>query len=90
VEEAWTIGVFFLVYVGSSLLTRGLVLESFDNLTSNISKYIVLIILWFRGLLYSLHVGNSVNIHSISVVLGLGILVDAPYLARFVVTLRGK
>jgi len=39
------------------------------------------------GLLYSLRVGNRVITHSISVVLGLGILVDTPYLARFVVTL---
>jgi hypothetical protein len=31
VEEAWLVGVFFLISVGSSLLTRGLVLESFDN-----------------------------------------------------------
>jgi len=38
VEEAQPVGVFFLVSAGSSLLTRGLVLESFDNLTSNTSK----------------------------------------------------
>jgi hypothetical protein len=36
------------------------------------------------GLLYSLHVGNRVIIHSVSVVLGLGILVFIPYLAGLV------
>jgi len=71
--------------VGSSLLPQGLVLESFDNLTSNTSKSIVLIVLWFIGLLYSLCTRNRVIIHSVRVVLGLGILVDTPYLARFVV-----
>jgi len=39
------------------------------------------------GLLYSLRIWNRVIIHSISMVLGLGILVDTHYLARFVVTL---
>jgi len=39
VEEARPIGVFFLVSAGSSLLTRGLVLESFDNSTSNTRKF---------------------------------------------------
>jgi hypothetical protein len=43
-------------------------------------KYVVIIVLWFTSLLYSLRVGNRVIIHSISVVLGLGILVDTPYL----------
>jgi hypothetical protein len=33
------------------------------------------------SLLYSLRVGNRVIIHSISVMLGLGILIDTPYLA---------
>jgi len=36
-------------------------------------------------LLYSLALGNRVIIRSVSVVLGLRILVDTPYLARFVV-----
>jgi len=47
VEKARPIGVFFLVSVGSSLLTRGLVLESFGNSTSNTSK---LLFLLFFGL----------------------------------------
>jgi len=34
------------------------------------------------GLLYSLALGNRANIRSISVVLGLGTLVDTHYLAR--------
>ena len=38
-EEARPIGVFFLVSVRSSLLTRGLVLESFGNSSSNTSKF---------------------------------------------------
>jgi len=38
VEEARPISVFFLVSLGSCLLTRGLVLEYFGNLTSNFSK----------------------------------------------------
>ena len=42
------------------------------------------------SLLYSLRIGNRVIIHSISVVLGLGILVDTPYLAGFVVALGGS
>ena len=50
----------------------------------------VLIVLWFKSLLYSLRVGNIVIIHSVSVVLGLGILVDTPYLARFMVALVGE
>jgi hypothetical protein len=33
---------------------------------------------------YSLRVGNRVIVHSVSVVLGLGILIDIPYLARSV------
>jgi hypothetical protein len=36
------------------------------------------------SLLYSLHVGNRVIIRNISVVLGLGILIDIPYLAGLV------
>jgi len=39
------------------------------------------------GLLYLLRVGNRVIIHSITVVLGLGILIDTPYLAGFMVEL---
>jgi hypothetical protein len=39
------------------------------------------------SLLYSLCVGNRVIIQSVSVVLGLGILVETPYLDRFVVAL---
>ena len=45
VEEARLVGVFFLVSTGSSLLTRGLVLELLGNSTSNTSKFIVLIVL---------------------------------------------
>jgi len=37
------------------------------------------------GLLYSLCIWNKVIVHSISVVLGLGTLIDTPYLAGFVV-----
>jgi len=73
--------------VFQNLLTRGLVLESFGNSTSNTSNFIVLIVLWFTSLLYSLRVGNRVIIRSISVVLGLGIHIDTPYLAKLVVTL---
>jgi len=36
------------------------------------------------SLLYSLALGNRVIVHSVNVVLGLGILIDTPYLARFV------
>jgi hypothetical protein len=36
------------------------------------------------GLLYSLRIGNRVIVHSISMVLRLGILVAIPYLARSV------
>jgi hypothetical protein len=43
-----------LVLAGSSLLTRGLVLGFFGNSTSNTSKYVVIIVLWFTSLLYSL------------------------------------
>ena len=42
------------------------------------------------SLLYSLRIGNIVIIHSVSMVLGLGILVDTPCLARFVVALWGS
>ena len=89
-EKAQPVGVFFLASMGSSLLTQGLVLESFGNLTSNTSNFIVFIILWFRGLLYLVAHGNRVIIPSISVVLVLGILVDAPYRAGFVITLGGS
>jgi hypothetical protein len=41
------------------------------------------------SLLYSLHVGNRVIIRSVSVVLGLGILVDIPYLAGLVSSSMG-
>jgi hypothetical protein len=40
-----------LVLAGSSLLTRGLVLGFFGL---RVSKYIVIIVLWFTSLLYSL------------------------------------
>jgi hypothetical protein len=43
----------WLVPMGSSLLTRGLVLGFFGNSTSN-TKCVVIIILWFMSLLYSL------------------------------------
>jgi hypothetical protein len=63
-KEAQPIGVSSLVVpTGSSLLTRGLVLGSFGNSTSNTSKFIVIIVLWFTSLLYSLRVGNRVIIH---------------------------
>jgi hypothetical protein len=54
------------------------------------SKYVVIIVLWFTGLLYSLRVGNRVTIRSVSVVLGLGILVFIPYLARLVSSSVGR
>jgi hypothetical protein len=54
-EEAQPVGVSSpVVPVGSSLLARGLVLRSFGNSTSNTSKFIVIIALWFTSLLYSL------------------------------------
>jgi hypothetical protein len=88
-EEAWLVIVSSpVVPMGSSLLARGLVLGSFDYSTSNTSKFIVIIVLCFMSLLYSLHVGNRVIIHYVSVVLGLGSLVDAPYLAGTVVVAR--
>jgi len=90
VEEARPVGAFFFVSSGSGLLTPGLVPESFGNSTSDTSKLFVLIVLWFTSLLYSLHVGNRVIIHSVCVVLGLGILVDTPCLAGFVVALGGS
>jgi hypothetical protein len=63
-EEAQPIGVSSpVVPTGSSLLTRGLVLGSFDNSTSNTSKFIVIIVLWFTSLLHSLRVGNRVIVH---------------------------
>ena len=88
-EEARPVAVFFFVSAGLSLLTRGLVLESFGNSTSNTSKSIVLIVLWFMCLLYSLALGNRVIICSVSMVLGLGTLVDTPYLAGSVVAFLG-
>jgi hypothetical protein len=39
------------------------------------------------SLLYLLRVGHRVIIHSVCAVLGLGILIDTPYLAGFVVTM---
>ena len=89
IEEARPISAFFFVSSGSSLLTRGLVLESFSNSTSNTSKSIVLIVLWFMSLLFSLALGNRVIIRSVSVVLGIGTLIDTPYLAGFVVAFWG-
>jgi hypothetical protein len=54
-EEARPVGVSSLVVpVGSSLLVQGLVLGSFGNSTSNTSKFIIIIALWFTSLLYSL------------------------------------
>jgi hypothetical protein len=55
-------------------LTRGLLLRFFGNSTSNTSKYIVIIVLWFASLLYSLRIEFRVIIHSVRVVLGLGYL----------------
>jgi hypothetical protein len=54
-----------------------------------LSKYVVIIVLWFTGLLYSLLVGNIVIIRSVSVVLGLEILVVTPYLAGLVSSSMG-
>jgi len=56
VEEARPIGVFFLVSLGSSLLTQGLVLESFGNSTSNTSKLLFLLFfgLWVYFICFSL------------------------------------
>jgi hypothetical protein len=63
-EEARPVDVSSLVVpTGSSLLARGLVLGSFGNSTSNTSKFIVIIVLWFTSLLYSLCVGNRVIVH---------------------------
>jgi hypothetical protein len=63
-EEARPIDVSSLVVpMGSSLLARGLVLGSFGNSTSNTSKFIVIIVLWFMSLLYLLRVGNRVIVH---------------------------
>jgi len=90
VEEAQPIGALFFVSSGSSLFTQGLVLESFSNSTSNTSKSIVLIVLWFTSLLYSLAHGNRVIVRSVSVVLGLGTLVDTPYLGGSVVAFLGE
>jgi hypothetical protein len=56
-----------------------LVLGYSGNSTSN-TKYVVIIVLWFTSLLYSLHVGNRVIIRSVNVVLGLEILIDTTYL----------
>jgi len=42
------------------------------------------------SLLYLLALGNRVIICSVRVVLGLGTLVDTPYLARFLVAFLGK
>jgi hypothetical protein len=53
-------------------LTQGLLLRFFGNSTSNTSKYIVIIVLWFASLLYSLRVEFRVTIHSVSMVLRLG------------------
>jgi hypothetical protein len=63
-EEARPVNVSSLVVpMGSSLLAQGLVLGSFGNSTSNTSKFIVIIVLWFTSLLYSFHVGNRVIVH---------------------------
>ena len=42
------------------------------------------------GLLYSLALGNRVIIRSISVVLGLQILIDTPFLGRICGSIRGN
>jgi hypothetical protein len=55
-------------------LTQGLLLRFFGNSTYNTSKYIVIIVLWFASLLYSLRIEFRVIICSVSVVLGLGYL----------------
>jgi hypothetical protein len=53
-------------------LTRGLLLRFFGNSTYNTSKYIVIIVLWFVILFYSLRIEFRVIIHSVNMVLGLG------------------
>jgi len=53
VEEARPIGAFFFVSSGLSLLTRGLVLESFGNSTSDTSKLLFLLFLGLR--VYFIH-----------------------------------
>jgi hypothetical protein len=53
-------------------LTRSLLLRFFGDSTSNTSKYIVIIVLWFTSLPYSLRVEGRVIIRSVSVVLRLG------------------
>jgi hypothetical protein len=52
--------------------------------------YVVIIVLWFTSLLYSLRVGNRVIIRNVSVVLGLEILVDTPYLTGLVCSSVGS
>jgi hypothetical protein len=41
------------------------------------------------SLLYSLTLGNRVIVRSVSMVLGLGTLIDTPYIAGFVVAFFG-
>ena len=62
----------WLVPTDQVSLTWTLLLRFFGNSISNTSKYIVIIVLWFASLLYSLHVGSRVIIHSVRVVFGLG------------------
>ena len=76
-EEAWPIGVFFFVSVGSCLLTRGLVLESFDNLTSNTSKLLFILFFGLQVYFICFAIRNRVIVHSVSVVLALGTLVES-------------
>jgi len=48
VEEARPVGAFFFVSLGSSLLTRGLVLELSGSSTSNTSKLLFLLFFSLR------------------------------------------
>ena len=48
VEEAWSVAAFFFVCLGSSLITRDLVLESFGNSTADTSKLLFLLFLRLR------------------------------------------
>jgi len=71
-------------------MSSNLRLGSIGKSTSNTSKSIVLIVLWFMSLLYSLALGNRVIVRSVSVVLSLGTLIYTLYLAGFVVAFLGR
>jgi hypothetical protein len=72
-EEAWpVVSPLQFVPVGSSLLTQSLFLRFFNISTSNTSKCLVIIVLWFVSLLYSFCIESRVIISSVSMVFGLG------------------